>query len=55
MAVKIRQPAHVLAALLNAPEDDEPETEYDRQAEFNHEGQRLEDVLAWIDRSVDAR
>ena len=28
----MRQPYPVLAALLNAPEDDEPETEYERHA-----------------------
>ena len=32
MGVKMRQSDPVLAALLRAPEDDEPETEYERQA-----------------------
>ena len=32
MGVKMRQPDPVLAALLCAPDDDEPETEYERQA-----------------------
>ncbi len=32
MGVKMRQSDPVLAALLCAPEDDEPETEYERQA-----------------------
>ena len=32
MGVKMRQSDPVLAALLCAPDDDEPETEYERQA-----------------------
>ena len=32
MGVKMRQPDPVLMALLCAPEDDESETEYERQA-----------------------
>ena len=32
MGVKMQYADPVLTALLNAPEDDEPETEYERQA-----------------------
>ena len=32
MGVKMQPADPVLAALLSAPEDDEPETEYERQA-----------------------